>query len=135
MPYFHINFWAVLVATLSRMAVGMCWYSPLLFGKAWMRLSGRTPEMEREVAASSVIAGLIGSFIMALVLVHAVHYAGANSAALGAAVGFFNWAGFIAVPLYTGAIHQKERLSVTSINAGFQLAGLLAMGAILAVWV
>ena len=30
-----INFWAVLVATLSTFAVGAVWYGPL-FGKAWM---------------------------------------------------------------------------------------------------
>lgn len=135
MQHFPINYLALLVATISRMAVGMIWYSPLLFGKTWMRLSGRTHEQERAAAVSSIVTGLVGSLIMAFVLVHAVHYAGANTIALGAAVGFFNWAGFIAVPLYTGAIHQKQSMTLTSIHAGFQLAGLLVMGAIVAVWV
>ena len=35
--------------------------------------------------------------VMAFVLLHAVHYAGATTIGTGAAVGFFNWLGFIGV--------------------------------------
>jgi len=45
----------------------------------------------------ALIPDVIGSALMAFVLVHAVHYAGANGWGQGAAVGFFNWLGFVAV--------------------------------------
>src|SRR6185312_5183259 len=38
----------------------------------------------------------VASFIMSFVLLHAVHYAGAVTLGTGAAVGFFNWLGFLA---------------------------------------
>ncbi len=134
MERFPINYVALLVATVARMVVGMLWYSPLLFRKPWIRLSGRTPEQEKEGAAKDVVVGLIGSFIMAFVLVHAVHYAGAQNIGQGAAVGFFNWLGFIAVPAFAGAVHEKKPFSLFLIHAGFQLTSLLVMGAIVAVW-
>ena len=32
-----INWWAVLIAGLSAFVVGGIWYSPGLFGNAWMK--------------------------------------------------------------------------------------------------
>jgi hypothetical protein len=40
-----INWWGVLLATLSTFAVGFVWYAEGLFGKEWMGLVGIT-EME-----------------------------------------------------------------------------------------
>src|SRR5688572_33505508 len=37
MDFSTINYLAVLVAALSTFILGGLWYSPLLFGKAWMR--------------------------------------------------------------------------------------------------
>ena len=72
---------------------------------------------------------------MAFVLVHAVHYAGATSAAQSAAVGFFNWLGFIAVTMFMTTLYEKRPFKLLLINNGFQLLSLLVMGALVAVWV
>lgn len=40
----EINYLAVLVATLSTMVLGFLWYSPVLFGNAWVKL--RNMKME-----------------------------------------------------------------------------------------
>ena len=37
MDFSKINYLAVLVAALSTFLLGGLWYSPMLFGKAWMR--------------------------------------------------------------------------------------------------
>ena len=34
------DFWSILVAAIVAFAIGSLWYSPLLFGKEWMALSG-----------------------------------------------------------------------------------------------
>src|SRR5262245_52781870 len=39
MDFSKINFIAVLVSALSTFVLGGLWYSPLLFGKAWMRVN------------------------------------------------------------------------------------------------
>ena len=37
-----VNYLAVLVAAIVSMVIGGLWYSPLLFGNVWMKLSGIT---------------------------------------------------------------------------------------------
>jgi len=51
-----INYIAVILATLSSMAVGAIWYTPRVFGKLWMRLTGVTPGngRSRSVPSSSL---------------------------------------------------------------------------------
>lgn len=36
----EINIWAILVATVASFALGVLWYSPLLFLKPWSREAG-----------------------------------------------------------------------------------------------
>src|SRR5262249_19132045 len=87
----------LVAAALTRMVIGALWYSPLLFLSAWHRVSGVSEAEMNAGIARAVAVDLIGSFIMAFVLLHAVKYAGASTAAQGVAVGFFNWLGFVAV--------------------------------------
>lgn len=71
---------------------------------------------------------------MAFVLVHAVHYAGAVTLGTGAAVGFFNWLGFMGATTLAATFYEKKPLQLWAINNGYLLLILLTMGAILAVW-
>jgi len=135
MQPFPINFLALGVATLAKMVLGAVWYSPVLFSKPWMRLVDCSPEQMKARMPGALLSDVIGTFIQAFVLVHAVHYAGANSIGLGAAVGFLNWLGFIAVTTFAVTLYEKKPFQLFLINNGFQLLSLLIMGAILAVWV
>lgn len=105
--------------------------------RPWKRraLTHCTPEKMKARLPKIVPADLITSYIMAFLLVHAVHYAGANSIAQGAAVGFFNWLGFIAVTMFMTTLYEKRPFKLFLINSGFQLLSLLMMGAIVAAWV
>ena len=135
MQHFPINYVALLVATLAKFFFGWLWYSPLLFGKTWMALTNCNPD-EMKVRLPKIIpADLITTFIMAFVLVHAVHYAGATGAAQGAAVGFFNWLGFIGAVSFAATLYEKRPFKLFLVNNGFQLISLSFMGAIVAVWV
>ena len=39
-----VNYFAVLVAALVTFVIGGIWYSPAVFGKAWMQENGFTEE-------------------------------------------------------------------------------------------
>jgi uncharacterized protein DUF1761 len=135
MQHFTINYWALVVATVVKIFIGMVWYSPKLFGKQWIQLVNCTPDEMKARMPKLLLGDFVSTFIMAFVLVHAVHYAGANSAALGAAVGFFNWLGFVLVTLFASTAYEKRPWRLFLINNGFQLISLLAMGAIVAAWI
>jgi biotin transporter BioY len=79
MQEFPINWFAILAAVIIKQAIGAFWYSPALFGPSWCKLAGATEAEMKAGLAKALIPDVIGSALMAFVLVHAVHYAGANS--------------------------------------------------------
>ena len=135
MQSFPINFAALVVATLAKGALGWLWYSPMVFLKPWLQLTGVNDMQMKGGMGKAIAIETAGNFVMAFVLVHAVHYAGAHGALQGAAVGFFNWVGFVLVVALAAAAYENRPLALVAINTGYQLVGLLAMGAIVAVWV
>jgi hypothetical protein len=139
MPEISINYLAVLVGGIINMALGMLWYSPVLFGKQWMALSGRTPaDMEaakQKGMTGSYIVAFIGALVMAYVLSYIVDYAHAETIVEGAQAGFWSWLGFIATTQLGIVLWEGKPKSLYMINAGYYLVSLLIMGAILAIWV
>ena len=135
MQSFPINYIALVVATLAKGALGWLWYSPALFLNPWMQLTGINADQMKSGMGKAVAVETASNFVMAFVLVHAVHYAGARGAMQGAAVGFFNWLGFVLAIAVAGASYEKRPLKLVAINTGYQLLGLLVMGAIVAAWV
>ncbi len=134
MQEFPINWWAVVVAALVKMIIGAIWYSPALFGPRWSRLSGISDADVKQRLPKLLASDLLASLIMSFVLLHAVHYAGAATIGTGAAVGFFNWLGFVATVTYGLTLYEKRPLGLFWIANGFQLISLLLMAAILAIW-
>ena len=134
MQSFPINWWAILVAVIAKQAIGALWFSPVLFGPAWCGLAGVSEQEMKAGLVKALIPDVIAAFVMAFVLVHAVHYAGAQSLGQGAAVGFFNWPGFVAVATLGSVTFEKRPLKLYLINNAYWLIALLVMGAILAIW-
>lgn len=133
-----INYWAVLVAGVVGMAVGALWYSPLLFGNVWARLSGFTKEKmeaaKKKGMAKEYILALIGSLVMACVLAHFV--VGLNLSTFWdvAQLAFWAWLGFIATTLLSAVLWEGKKWSVWLINNAYYLVVLIIMGWILVSW-
>ena len=74
-----IHFVAILGAAVAKIAIGALWYSPALFLRPWLRLSGTTEAQMKEGMARALAVDVVGSGLMAFVLVHAIRYAGATT--------------------------------------------------------
>jgi len=129
-----INYWAVLVAAIAKMIVGAIWYSPPLFATPWRTLVNISEADMKASLGRAMAVDFIASLVMAFVLVHAVVYAGAATLGTGAAVGFFNWLGFVAAVTIAQVTYERRPFRLFLINNGALLISLLVMGAILAVW-
>ena len=128
------NFLAVIVAAIVNYVIGAIWYG-VLFRGPWQKLSGVS---EMKVTALSVIVGLVGAFIMAYVLHHALFFANeylkTSGVGGGLMVGFFNWIGFIA-PVTIGVVtYERKPFALWILHNAYWLISLLVMGIILAVW-
>ena len=61
----EINWWAVILATVSTMVVGSAWYAPRVFGNWWEK-AARVETKSNAVVA--IVVTVIVSFISAWVL-------------------------------------------------------------------
>ncbi len=141
MPAVSLNYVAMLVVVIVSMVLGMAWYSPLLFGKIWMKHIGLHQKSKEEMekmkkeAGPAYIGTVITSFVMAYVMSHFVDYLQATTAVAGALSGFWLWLGFVATTSLSGYLFEKKPLVLYFINNGFNLVNMVLAGAILAVWV
>lgn len=132
-----VNYLAVLVAAILNMALGALWYSPAVFGKAWMELVGITPE-----AAQTRMAGMrraysltfVASFLMAYALARVLWYAKVTTVGGGVMIGLLAWIGFVATTHGTNCLFEGKPFRLFTINTGYYLVTLVIMGALLAVW-
>jgi hypothetical protein len=70
--FMEINYLAVLIAAFVTMIIGALWYSPVLFGNAWMKEMGFTKEdVSGGGPMTYVLTGitaLVGCLFLALIL-------------------------------------------------------------------
>jgi hypothetical protein len=129
-----INYWAVLVAAVIRMAVGFFWYSPPMFLKPWQALTGVTPESMRAGLGKAMAVDVIASLIMAFALANIIGASGITDWLNGALAGFWVWLGFMATLHVSLWGYENRSLKLIGINLGNNLIALVLMGALLAVW-
>ena len=127
------NVWAVLVAALSTLLIGGLWYSPALFGKAWMRENGFTEESMKGANMTRIfgLAFLLG-IVAAINL--AMFMGPENNPAMGAMWGFLAGFGWVATFVGTHYLFERRSLKLFLINAGYSIVALTVMGVILAAW-
>lgn len=130
---FQPNYLAVLVSALSTFLIGGLWYSPAVFGKAWMRENGFTEESLKgrnmvKIFGLSFVLGLIAAANLAM-------FIGPESDPVkGALWGFLTGAGWVATFIGTHYLFERRSFTLFLINAGYSIVALTVMGVILAAW-
>ena len=125
----QINYLAVLVAGVCHMVVGLVWFQPPLFGRAWVALT----KQELKPAVRWVAAGFFGHLLIALALAALIVVTDATvPGALLVAV--FVWLCFVVTLELGELIWEKIPFKLFLLRIGDHLIGLSLAGAILAVW-
>ena len=66
--------WSVILAGFSYLLIGALWYSPLLFGKQWIKLNGFTDDDFKSnkpmwmISLFSFLSACVASFVISMVL-------------------------------------------------------------------
>jgi Protein of unknown function (DUF1761) len=138
-----INWLAVLVAGISSFVVGGIWYSPGLFGKAWMKDNDFTEESMKKSSKGKVFGWtLIFSFLMAANLAMfladpastcPVDCAPRADISWGATAGFLAgiWT-FCAIAIHS--LFEQKSWRLILINGFYSVVALTLMGAIIGMW-
>lgn len=138
-----INWLAVLVAGISAFVLGGVWYSPMLFGKAWMNENKFSEDDVKKGNSAKIFGwGFILSLIMAANLAMFLadtpaectgNCAQKTDIVWGTIAGFLAgiW-GFAAIAI--AALFEQKSARYIFINGGYALLALTLMGAIIGVW-
>lgn len=134
MHFDSINWLAVIVAAILNMVIGGLWYSPMLFGKTWMQLTGMT-EADKEKAKQSGMAKMyIVQFIFTLIF--AIFLAHMAAPSVGDAIkwGIFLWVGAV-LPITIGDyLWMKRSMKLYVINVAQFLVIIIVDGILFACW-
>ncbi len=133
-----VNWIAIIIAAIVYNAIGFFWYSDSLFGKMWRAESGMTKDKITEGSKNMgrmFVFMAVGSIIMAYVLSVVFSVFEANTLSAGLTGAFWLWLGFVATIMLNSVTYEMKSWRYYFINAGYQLVGILAMGAVLVLWV
>ncbi len=129
-----LNYLAILVAAVSTFVLGGLWYSPALFGRAWMQEMGFTEESLKakgdvgRIMGVSVVLELIMAFNLAA-------FIGARaSLKFGLLAGAAAGVGWVALALGVTYLFERKSLRLFFINAGYHAVAFTVMGGILGAW-
>lgn len=129
----QLNYLAIIISALSTFLIGGLWYSPAVFGKAWMKENG----FKEEDLKGGNMAKIFGlAFFLALIsAVNLAMFMGPeNRPSMGALWGFLAGAGWVATFVGTHYLFERRSFTLFLINAGYSIVALTIMGVILAAW-
>lgn len=128
-----MNMWAILASGLSSMVLGALWYSPMLFGKAWMRESGVTDDRARSANMAKVMGT---AFLLALIgaAVFAAFLGPAATPTFGLAVGFAAGLCWVAGSYGINYLFEQRSFKLFLINGGYHTMQYSLIGLILGAW-
>lgn len=130
-----INYLAVLAAAFGAFIVGGLWYSPLLFGRAYLALRGIGPDVANEMSTPVVV--MLAEFARWLVIafVLARFMALLSVTGFAAALSFGLWMWLVIYTALAGSVlHEGTPWRLYAIHVGDGLAKIVLIAAIVGLW-
>lgn len=129
----RINVVAVLGAGVLAFVVGGLWYSPLLFGKAYLTLRGLDPTAEVGMPAGELVGEFSRWLLITVVLAALMPRVGVDGVATAVLFGLTMWA-IIYAALAGAVLHEEYPWRVYALHAGDGLVKLVVITGILGLW-
>lgn len=130
----HINWLAVVVATISTMVVGTIWYNPKVFGSYWMRVA-KVSAGSTKSALVPILITLVVSFISAWVLAGATYlsfeFYGGSFLSNALLTALILWGGFTATRFITHDAFEGRPAGLTILNCVHELVTFMVMALII----
>ncbi len=130
-----INYLAVFVAAIAYMALGALWYSPVLFGRAWMRLIGKSQE---QIAADfkpvNYLWAIIAAFLASYGIARLMIWTGFSSVGETIQLAILVAISFILASMWVNDSFETRPRGLTVVNVLYHAVGLVIVAVILGLW-
>lgn len=137
MPLVDFHYAAILLAAGTAFGLGALWYSPLLFGDAWVRAQGYQQDQLRRLqrqAGRAYVVSFLCLVTLALVMSVLLSLAGFFTWRQGILLGFLLWLGLAATLGLLHHVYSDRSIAAWLLDTTYHLLALLIMGAILGGW-
>ena len=121
---------AVLIALISHFVIGVIWFHPSVFGKAWVELSG----IEMKTDTKWLLAGFVAHILYTIALAVIVNLGKATTVVEGMTIGIMVAIGFIGTVLINELAYMKIPFKLFLVKFGDEFISLIVAGIILALW-
>ena len=130
-----LNYLAVLVAAVTAFIVGGVWYSPLIFGKAYLGLRGLDPVVasQSSMSAGEVVAEFFRWLVISFVLARFVVQSSVADLSDGFRFALWMWLA-IYTALAGSVLHEGTPWRLFAIHAGDGLVKVVLIVTILVLW-
>lgn len=133
---YEVSFWPILAASVASVVLGYIWYHPRVFGAAWMRMTGVTPEMAERGARRNTIYAFV-ALLASMIVAYVMNYFGIAWGVydwVGAIeLGFWTWVGFAAPAMLGSVLWEHRPVRLYLINAVYWLLSFIVMAVILVI--
>lgn len=128
------HFFSIALCVVASVAIGFTWYGPL-FGKIWMKEHGITPPKPEEMKFSMMLPGisanLVMVFVQASVMGRAFQILELRNIGYAFIIAVIFWLPFTLLPIVNSNAWLGKSWKVTALDAGYNLASLLATATLL----
>ncbi|MBK7212463.1 MAG: DUF1761 domain-containing protein [Bacteroidales bacterium] len=129
-----VNWLAVIVSTIAFYVIGGLWYSPVLFGKIWMKEVNMKPEDAKKANMAKIMPL---TFLLSIVMVTNLAFFLNDpkiDASSGAIYGFLTGFGWVSMAIILTALYEMKSWRYMLIHAGYMIIGFTLSGLILGAW-
>ena len=134
MDFSTINYFAVVAAAVSTFVLGGLWYSPMLFGKAWMRANNLT-DADLQTFSKARMFGWSFVFSLVMALNLAMFLGGpTTNLSWGMTAGALTGLGWVAMAIAIIGVFENKSGTYILINGGYMTVAFTVMGAIIGAW-
>lgn len=129
-----LNWFAVIVAALSNFLIGGLWYSPLLFGKIWMKENNFSEDDLKKGNMVKIFGfTFLFSILMAFNLGMFLNDANTTTS-WGVIAGFLAGFGWVAMSIFTIGQFERKSTKYMLIHGGYVTISFIVMGLIIGLW-
>lgn len=128
----RVNFTALAVVVLIAFVASSLWYSPLLFGREFLELSGSSSTPQPNVLKA--FFELVRTFVLAYVIARLMLRLNVSGWREALKIGLLLWIGFPVVLLTGSMLWQNVPWQLAAIHSGDWLIKLLLIPLTIAIW-
>jgi Protein of unknown function (DUF1761) len=130
----RVSYTAVIVAASIHWVLGAIWFT--VFSAPWLEGIGKTRAalMQRQNPTLVYLVAFASNLALAWILAWLIAATGRATAARGVKLAALLWLGLVCTTIGTEQAFEGRSFRAFAIEAGYPLAGILIMGAILGRW-